>query len=194
MQDQSRSVVVFDDFCSRLSVQVEFANAAVFFWIQIEPLQTDMVYSNGSHDDDHHHTSSKKKQQDCQSKNSGSNNNYGVVPPRHHPSLSTWNPPLDHGFSAKQMEALTCLCDALVPSLQASSLHHDLNTDNRHQSSFESLGIGGRNVDDVNAFYKLSASEAGVPPIVSPKNPLCVSDKIISVCVLRDHLFLGLTR
>ncbi len=151
-----------------------------------------MVYSNGSHDDDHH-TSIKKKQQDCQSKNSGSNNNYGVVPPRHHPSLSTWNPPLDHGFSAKQMEALTCLCDALVPSLQASSLHHDLNTDNRHQSSFESLGIGRRNVDDVNAFYKLSASEAGVPPIVSPKNPLGVSDRIICVCVLHDHLFLGLT-
>jgi hypothetical protein len=139
-----------------------------------------MVYSNGSHDDDHH-TSSKKKQQDCQSKNSSSNNNYGVVPPRHHPSLSTWNPPLDHGFSDKQMEALTCLCDALIPSLQASSLHHDLNTDNRHQSSFESLGIGRRNVDDVSAFYKLSASEAGVPPIVSPKNPLCVSDRIICV-------------
>lgn len=141
-----------------------------------------MVYSNGSHDDVHQ-TSSKKKQQDCQSKNSGSNNNYGVVPPRHHPSLSTWNPPLDHGFSAKQMEALTCLCDALVPSLQASSLNHDLNTDNRHQSSFESLGIGRRNVDDINAFYKLSASEAGVPPIVSPKSPLSVSDRIICVCL-----------
>jgi hypothetical protein len=188
MQDLSRSVVVFNDFWSRLFVCLSVCLCKSdlltlqFFWIQIEPLQTDMVYSNGSHDDVHQ-TSSKKKQQDCQSKNSGSNNNYGVVPPRHHPSLSTWNPPLDHGFSAKQMEALTCLCDALVPSLQASPLHHDLNTDNRHQSTFESLGIGRRNVDDINAFYKLSASEAGVPPVVSPKSPLCVSDRIICVCL-----------
>ncbi|CAM6009458.1 unnamed protein product [Sphagnum balticum] len=82
------------------------------------------------------------------------------------------------------MEALTCLCDALVPSLQASSLHHDLNTDNRHQSSFESLGIGRRNVDDVNAFYKLSASEAGVPPIVAGMLTNVLKRKLMAISIL----------
>lgn len=111
-----------------------------------------------------------------------------------HPSLSTWNPPLHHNFSPKQMQVLTCLCDTLVPSIQPPPLHLlDDETDHCNSSFKSSLGIQ-RNVQDVNDFYKLSASDAGIPAVVSkdllslrPSSHISLSlrspSQIISVCL-----------
>ncbi len=84
-----------------------------------------------------------------------------------HPSLSTWDPPLHHNFSPKQMQVLTCLCDTLVPSIQPPLLHPLDDETSSSSSSFKSsLGIQ-RNLQDVNDFYKLSASDAGILAVVS---------------------------
>jgi hypothetical protein len=105
-----------------------------------------------------------------------------------HPSLSTWNPPLHHNFSPKQMQVLTCLCDTLVPSIQPPSLHLLDDETNHCSKSFKSsLGIR-RNVQDVNDFYKLSASDAGIPAVVS-KDFLSpsLSDHHLTYLSLSDH-------
>jgi hypothetical protein len=84
-----------------------------------------------------------------------------------HPSLSTWDPPLHHNFSPKQMQVLTCLCDTLVPSIQPPLLHPLDDETSSSSSSFKSsLGIQ-RNLQDVNDFYKLSASDAGILAVVA---------------------------
>jgi hypothetical protein len=109
------------------------------------------------------HDSSSERQQQQHSRRSEASKQFRTG----HPSLSTWNPPLHHNFSPKQMQVLTCLCDTLVPSIPPPPLHL-LDDETNHCSSIfkSSLGIQ-RNLQDVNDFYKLSASDAGIPAVVA---------------------------
>ncbi|KAL3702517.1 hypothetical protein R1sor_020539 [Riccia sorocarpa] len=77
---------------------------------------------------------------------------------RGHPKLCSGQPPLPHKFSSRQMRALAALCDTLVPSLPFEATRLDQNCDEFASKS---------KLDDVTAFYRLGAVEAGIPELVA---------------------------
>jgi hypothetical protein len=67
--------------------------------------------------------------------------------------------PHPHVFSAKQMKALAVVCDTFVPSIGVHT-SEVLDRNDVAVESKESLAKGS--MDDVDSFYKLSASDVGL--------------------------------
>lgn len=69
-----------------------------------------------------------------------------------HPRLRGGQPPYPHHWNAEQMRALAAMCDTFVPSIGVVPA--------ADVSQEESLAKGS--FDDVDAFYKRSASDVGL--------------------------------
>lgn len=74
-----------------------------------------------------------------------------------HPSLLEWLPPRVHCFSPAQLESLTAICDAVIPSLPPP-FQDGVNPDLTR----------GVTAADVTRFYNRKASDEGVIDVVRP--------------------------
>lgn len=84
-----------------------------------------------------------------------------------HPLLRTWNPPSKHKFEGSQLRTFSSICDTFSPSIEPpTDRQGDICPENgRHSVDFSR--DKSKTVEDVEAFYRCSATALGVPKDVS---------------------------
>ncbi|CAM6126746.1 unnamed protein product [Calypogeia fissa] len=97
---------------------------------------------------------------------------------RGHPRLRGGQPPHPHQWSPTQMKALAAICETFVPSISVLS-SEGVEPSAAAAESQESLAKAG--LDNVDAFYKLSSSDVGLPVAVAGNMFMTLKPKVLKV-------------